>query len=85
MDVVLRSAWPSVCETSVTGAPLLMVPEDTSNRHGLRASELAELRWDQVDFDHGLLHVRRKKSSPAMSCARYGCSGASTMQPAMCL
>jgi type 1 fimbriae regulatory protein FimB/type 1 fimbriae regulatory protein FimE len=28
-------------------------------RHGLRAGELAGLRWDQVDFDHGLLHVRR--------------------------
>jgi integrase len=31
-------------------------------RHGLRASELAELRWDQVDFDHHLLHARRKKN-----------------------
>ena len=31
-------------------------------RHGLRASELAGLRWDQVDFDHHLLHVRRKKN-----------------------
>ena len=31
-------------------------------RHGLRAVELADLRWDQVDFDHGLLHVRRKKN-----------------------
>jgi type 1 fimbriae regulatory protein FimB/type 1 fimbriae regulatory protein FimE len=31
-------------------------------RHGLRASELAELRWNQVDFDHHLLHVRRKKN-----------------------
>jgi hypothetical protein len=31
-------------------------------RHGLRASELAGLRWDQVDFDHGLLHVRRLKN-----------------------
>jgi type 1 fimbriae regulatory protein FimB/type 1 fimbriae regulatory protein FimE len=31
-------------------------------RHGLRASEFAELRWDQVNFDHGLLHVRRKKN-----------------------
>jgi type 1 fimbriae regulatory protein FimB/type 1 fimbriae regulatory protein FimE len=31
-------------------------------RHGLRASERAALRWDQVDFDHGLLHVRRKKN-----------------------
>src|SRR6516162_2181231 len=28
-------------------------------RHGLRAAELADLRWDQVDFEHGLLHVRR--------------------------
>jgi integrase len=35
-------------------------------RHGLRASELVYLRWDQVDFEHGLLHVRRlKNGSPA--------------------
>src|SRR5215203_1712618 len=26
-------------------------------RHGLRVSELCALRWDQVDFEHGLLHV----------------------------
>jgi len=31
-------------------------------RHGLRASELVDLRWDQVDFDLGLLHVRRAKA-----------------------
>jgi type 1 fimbriae regulatory protein FimB/type 1 fimbriae regulatory protein FimE len=31
-------------------------------RHGLRASELCALRWDQVDFARGLLHVRRLKS-----------------------
>ena len=31
-------------------------------RHGLRASELCSLRWDQVDFGHGLLHVRRVKN-----------------------
>src|SRR3954468_24909936 len=30
-------------------------------RHGLRVSELCALRWDQVDFEHGLLHVRRIK------------------------
>ena len=30
-------------------------------RHGLRASELVDLRWDQVDFDHARLHVRRVK------------------------
>jgi type 1 fimbriae regulatory protein FimB/type 1 fimbriae regulatory protein FimE len=30
-------------------------------RHGLRGSELVDLRWDQVDFDLGVLHVRRAK------------------------
>jgi len=30
-------------------------------RHGLRASELTDLRWDQVDFPTATLHVRRVK------------------------
>jgi type 1 fimbriae regulatory protein FimB/type 1 fimbriae regulatory protein FimE len=30
-------------------------------RHGLRASELVDLRWDQVDFRTATLHVRRVK------------------------
>jgi type 1 fimbriae regulatory protein FimB/type 1 fimbriae regulatory protein FimE len=30
-------------------------------RHGLRASELVDLRWDQVDFAGSWLHVRRVK------------------------
>ena len=30
-------------------------------RHGLRASELVDLRWDQVDFRSATLHVRRVK------------------------
>ena len=35
-------------------------------RHGLRASELVDLRWDQVDLEHALLHVRKlKNGSPA--------------------
>ena len=35
-------------------------------RHGLRASELVDLRWDQVGFDEGVLHVRRvKNGAPA--------------------
>jgi len=35
-------------------------------RHGLRAAELVDLRWDQVDLEHALLHVRRlKNGSPA--------------------
>jgi integrase len=31
-------------------------------RHGLRAAELIDLRWDQVDFDQAVLHVRRVKN-----------------------
>ena len=30
-------------------------------RHGLRASELVGLRWDDLDLAHGRLHVRRSK------------------------
>jgi type 1 fimbriae regulatory protein FimB/type 1 fimbriae regulatory protein FimE len=36
-------------------------------RHGLRASELVDLRWDQVDFDRAVLHVRRvKQGTPSV-------------------
>jgi site-specific recombinase XerD len=31
-------------------------------RHGLRASEVCDLRWDQVDFSRANLHVRRVKN-----------------------
>jgi type 1 fimbriae regulatory protein FimB/type 1 fimbriae regulatory protein FimE len=35
-------------------------------RHGLRASELVDLRWDQVDFTTATLHVRRvKRGTPS--------------------
>jgi site-specific recombinase XerD len=35
-------------------------------RHGLRVSELVDLRWDQVDFEGTVLHVRRvKRGTPA--------------------
>jgi integrase len=35
-------------------------------RHGLRAAELVDLRWDQVDFAAATLHVRRvKQGTPA--------------------
>jgi type 1 fimbriae regulatory protein FimB/type 1 fimbriae regulatory protein FimE len=35
-------------------------------RHGLRASELVDLRWDQVDFATATLHVRRvKRGTPS--------------------
>jgi type 1 fimbriae regulatory protein FimB/type 1 fimbriae regulatory protein FimE len=31
-------------------------------RYGLRASELVDLRWDQLGFDEGALHVPRVKN-----------------------
>jgi integrase len=31
-------------------------------RHGLRAAEVCDLRWDQVDFSGAVLHVRRVKN-----------------------
>jgi site-specific recombinase XerD len=31
-------------------------------RHGLRVSELIDLRWDQIDFNAGNMHVRRVKN-----------------------
>jgi site-specific recombinase XerD len=35
-------------------------------RHGFRAAELVDLRWDQIDFEQATLAVRRiKKGSPA--------------------
>jgi len=35
-------------------------------RHGLRAAEVVDLRWDQIDFDAAVLHVRRvKNGSPS--------------------
>jgi type 1 fimbriae regulatory protein FimB/type 1 fimbriae regulatory protein FimE len=34
-------------------------------RHGLRASEITDLRWDQVDFNRVVLHVRRSKGGSA--------------------
>src|SRR3979490_649613 len=34
-------------------------------RHGLRASELCALRWEQVDLVHARLHVSRAKNGMA--------------------
>ena len=37
-------------------------------RHGLRASELTDLRWDQIDFVTATLHVRRVKQGRPQWC-----------------
>ena len=36
-------------------------------RHGLRSSELVDLRWDQVDFRAATMHVRRLKQGTPSS------------------
>jgi integrase len=40
-------------------------------RHGLRASELVDLRWDQVDFGTATLHVRRVKKGTPQHTSHY--------------
>jgi integrase len=36
-------------------------------RHGLRASELCDLQWNQVELTGGRLHVRRvKRGAPSV-------------------
>ena len=39
-------------------------------RHGLRVCELCALRWDQVDFTQGLLHVGRRNSTACVHLIR---------------
>jgi integrase len=47
-------------------------------RHGLRAAELVDLRWDQVDFQHGTLFAGSRTARrplipyPAMNSAPSG-------------
>jgi integrase len=36
-------------------------------RHGLRAAEVCDLRWEQVDFKAATLHVRRLKNGTPRS------------------
>jgi hypothetical protein len=40
-------------------------PPRRSDRHGLRASEIVALRWDDIDLATGRLHVRRAKGGDA--------------------
>jgi integrase len=42
----------------------------TAYRHGLRAAETVDLRWDQVDFRTATLAVRRAKKGTPRPCGR---------------
>ena len=62
-------------------------------RHGLRASELVDLRWDQIDFDTATLAVRRARKArlarirfAAMNCGGCGdCSMSKSRSRPSCL
>jgi len=41
-------------------------------RHGLRAAELVDLRWDQVEFGSATLHVRRVKQGTPSTHPIFG-------------
>jgi Phage integrase family len=49
-------------------------------RHGLRAAEVCDLRWDQVDFNGAVLHVRRGALKVFRAAARFVSCAAVTMQ-----
>jgi hypothetical protein len=60
-------------------------------RHGLRVEEAANLRWEQVDFATGTMHVRRVKRgrlrrsrSGGRSCDRCGGFSASIQCRRLC-
>jgi len=39
----------------------------TAYRHGMRASEVCDLQWHQIELDAGRLHVHRaKKGTPSV-------------------
>jgi type 1 fimbriae regulatory protein FimE len=57
----LISAAGSVGRNRLRDATLILV----SYRHGLRVSEAADLRWEQVELKRRLLHVRRIKNGRA--------------------
>jgi hypothetical protein len=61
-------------------------------RHGLRAVELVDLRWDQIDFNSATMAVRRSRKVPlpripswAMNCEPYvGYSGSKSQRIPLC-
>jgi integrase len=50
-------------------------------RHGLRASELVDMRWDQVDFRAARLHVRRVKQGTPSVRGRAASAASSALRP----
>ena len=58
---LLRNAAKGAGRYGLRDGTLILV----SYRHGLRVSEATDLRWDQIDLNHRLMHVRRLKNGTA--------------------
>jgi len=58
---LLRNAARGAGRYGLRDGTLILV----SYRHGLRVSEATDLRWDQIDLKHQLLHVHRLKNGTA--------------------
>src|SRR5712675_377916 len=59
-------------------------------RHGLRAAEVCDLRWDQIDFSGAVLHVRRVKNGtpsthPLLGDELRGLTAAAAREPAVAI
>ena len=52
----------STAATDIGTSTMILV----TYRHGLRASEVCDLQWDQVELDHGRMHVRAKNGTPSV-------------------
>lgn len=57
IDLLLKTAGTRPGRYGHRNATMILV----CYRHVLRVSELTSLRWDQIDFQQGILHVRRLK------------------------
>src|SRR6516164_7412542 len=56
MDAARKNRWAH------RDATMILV----AYRHGFRPAEIVELRWDQIEFASGALHVRRvKRGTPS--------------------
>jgi hypothetical protein len=73
-----RSAAPGRGRQSQSPRPSRCHHVHVAYRHSLRAAELTDLRWDQIEFSSATLHVRRVKQGTlsthpiiATSCAPY--------------
>jgi hypothetical protein len=66
IEWAVPAGHPDSRDPAHRGGAFLLATETLFNLKTLRAAELVGLRWDQVDFEGGVLHVtRRKRGTPS--------------------